>query len=70
MTKRIVARWTGWDGEGLEHLALDLREAEIVAEGMVVTGPDTAIAAQYRIVCNGAWCVRHAEISMAGGAAR
>jgi hypothetical protein len=64
MSKTIIARWTDWEGRGLEHLVLRIEEARIFAEGVILSGGDQAIAAIYRIQCNLRWRVRAASVSL------
>jgi uncharacterized protein len=64
---RVVARWQAWSGEGIEHLVLDERPGEIVAEAVIIgTAGDEAIAARYQIRCDAQWRVRKAEIAQIG----
>src|SRR5262245_18242364 len=64
MSETITARWTDWDGQGLEHLVLRIDDATSVAEGVVLTGGDSKVAAIYRIQCNPRWRVRAAAVSL------
>lgn len=67
MDKRIVARWQDWSGKGLEHLVLNERPSEIVAEAAILATVDRdAFAARYRIVCDKKWRVRKATIAQIG----
>ena len=61
---RIVARWQGWSGGGMEHLVLKEGHEEIVADAAVLgTTGDDVFAARYRIVCDSSWRVRNVEIA-------
>lgn len=67
--ERIVARWTDWQGRGLEHLVLQLGSEAIVADAVVVSDDDAAdppFAVHYRITCDLEWRVRRAEVDLVG----
>jgi uncharacterized protein len=67
MTNRIVARWNDWAGTGLEHLVLREAADEVVADAAILgSADDELFAARYRIVCDGAWCVRKVAIALIG----
>ncbi len=36
MTDRIVARWQGWSGEGIEHLVLKEGPEEVIVDAAVL----------------------------------
>ena len=67
MSSRIVARWQTWSGDGMEHLVLDERPGEILAEAAIIgAAGDEAFAARYRIQCDGSWRARKIEIAQIG----
>ena len=59
MAKTIVARWRGWSGDSIEHLALDERPDGIVVDSVIV-GADFAL--RYRLSCDARWRVQAAHI--------
>ena len=64
----LEARWQDWAGAGLQHLVLREGRDEIVAEAVVVGDEEGArFGARFRIVCDGAWRVRRAEVETIGG---
>lgn len=68
MTKKIVARWNDWESKSLEHLVLREGPDEMIAESSIIgSAEDEAFAARYRIVCDGTWRVRKAEIALIDG---
>ena len=64
MANTITARWTDWDGQGLEHLVLRIGETGIVAEGVILASGAQSVAAIYRVQCNMRWRVRAAAVSL------
>ena len=66
LAKRIVARWSDWSGNGSEHLVLRQELDSVVAEAVLVSAGNRAYAVRYRIICDGAWRVRDAEIRVVG----
>lgn len=67
MDKRIVARWQQWSGNGIEHLVVRQSSASIVADGAVLGGvKDEVFAARYRLLCDGSWIVKSAEVALFG----
>jgi len=68
MSRTIEARWQDWAGAGLQHLVLREGPDEIVAEAVVVGDEEGArFGARFRIVCDGVWRVRRAEVDTIGG---
>ena len=68
MSRTVEARWQDWAGAGLQHLVLREGADEIVAEAVVVGDEEGArFGARFRIVCDGAWRVRRAEVDTIGG---
>ena len=68
MGRTLEARWRDWTGTGLQHLILREASDEIVAEAVVVGDEEGArFGARFRIVCDGAWRVRRAEVQTIGG---
>jgi hypothetical protein len=70
MADRILARWATASGDGVQHLVLRQGQAEIIAEGMVISDRDDPFAVHYRIECDPAWRVRRAEVKIAGNERR
>jgi hypothetical protein len=66
MAKVTIARWTDWNGNGSEHLALKEEADSIVAEGVVIGPTDHPYAARYRIACDSMWRCRQVEIDLIG----
>jgi uncharacterized protein len=64
MSRTVTARWTDWEGRGLEHLVLRFEDTRIVAEGALLSGGEEPVAAIYRVQCNSRWRVRAASISV------
>jgi hypothetical protein len=58
-------RWEPADGNGLEHLEVDLRRAGIVAESALA---GEGFGAVYRIECDAAWNVTRVVVKRIGGA--
>jgi uncharacterized protein len=60
----IVARWQDWSQAGLEHLVLDQRGGEIVANSAVIgASEEHPFAVQHTIACDTNWRVRKAIVS-------
>ncbi|MBI1776431.1 MAG: putative glycolipid-binding domain-containing protein [Proteobacteria bacterium] len=69
MRRDVVWEFIGQ--KGLEHLTLTLEPEEIVAEGIVVVDlGDGPFRLDYRIICDGAWDFRRADISLDRGRAQ
>lgn len=67
--RQRVVRWTGWGGEGLEHLCVTEDESGIVAESVVDGRRDAAdFRLTYRLHIDLRWRVREVGIRMADGA--
>jgi uncharacterized protein len=65
--KVSVARWTNWEGEGLEHLGLREAATGIVAESVVIGRSEgRAFALRYRIDCDSSWRVRRVALNLVG----
>jgi uncharacterized protein len=64
----LEATWAQWDGPGLEHLRLRLRESGIEADG-VVAGEEGGIAfrARYVIRCDPRWRTRELVVDPLDG---
>jgi len=66
----LIARWQGWDGNGIEHVVLNEESDQIVAESVVIANVDGSnLAAHYRIICDSSWRVKHVEIDEIGSEA-
>ena len=66
----IIARWQDWDGEGLEHLVLDGREYQVLADSFVIgQGEGQPFALAYRIACDEAWRTTNVIVWRVGEAA-
>lgn len=61
----IVARWSDWDGAGLEHCRIVPGEHGIDVEAAVIDAG--GFAARYAIRCDPLWRVRRAEVALLGG---
>ena len=67
MTDRIIARWQGWSGDSLEHLVLNQKSGEFIADSAILAKLEgEPIAVRYRIQCDSRWRVRKAEIARIG----
>jgi hypothetical protein len=64
--QEIAARWTDWDGKGLEHLVLRPGPEAIIAYSALIPADQPPVAGGYRIVCDAAWRVRRVEIAVLG----
>jgi hypothetical protein len=63
----IVARWQAWDGQGLEHLVLQVRGDGLTAESTVIGETDgERFAVQYTVVCDRDWRTALFEVNVAG----
>jgi hypothetical protein len=62
----IDARWTAWDGRGLEHLRLDVEPGSVRADSVILAADDGGrpYRARYRVDCDGGWRVRRARIEL------
>ena len=70
MITPIVARWTDWSGDGLQHLALSVAEDGIAAAGTVIgSEAGTPFAAHYLIRCRPDWQVCSLTVEVIGGPA-
>jgi uncharacterized protein len=66
--KTSVARWTNWEGEGLEHLVLRETSGAIVAASVVIGKSEgRAFALRYQINCDHSWRVRRVALDLVGG---
>ncbi len=66
MRRDIV--WELIGQKGLEHLALEIGADRIVADGVVVTDfGEGSFRLDYRVVCDGSWDLRSAELSLERG---
>ena len=65
MDREIVWEWL--DRPGLEHLSLHVGGEGIVADGIVVVDLDRAVRLRYRVLCDAAWRVRSASLSVEAG---
>jgi uncharacterized protein len=55
----LEAAWSQWDGQGLEHLRLRIRESGIEADGVILGEEDgTCFRARYLIHCDPRWRTR------------
>jgi uncharacterized protein len=67
-SKSEIARWTNWEGEGLEHLVLREAPGAIVAESVVIGKAERRVfALHYRIDCDSSWRVRKVALDLVGG---
>lgn len=62
----IAARWTNWEGRGLEHLVLRGGGEAVIAYSALLPADEPVTAGGYRIVCDAAWCVRRVEVALLG----
>jgi hypothetical protein len=57
--------WVAWEGPGLEHLYLTLREEGPMAEGLVIgLQEDRPFRAAYEIRCDAQWRVREVRVGV------
>ncbi|WP_088342533.1 MULTISPECIES: putative glycolipid-binding domain-containing protein [Rhodomicrobium] len=66
MRDQITARWTDWQGRGLEHLVLRPAGEAIVAYSALIPADAPLAAGGYRMVCDAAWRVRRVEVALLG----
>ena len=68
----IEARWTSWNGGGLEHLRLDVRADRVLADGWILgeDGAGRPFRASYVVECDGAWKARRARVQVLEDPAR
>jgi hypothetical protein len=65
---KAQAMWSGWDEPLLEHLELIEHANEIVADGLIIAvHENNAFRLHYKIVCDPAWRVREANVSLLSG---
>ena len=62
----IEARWTSWNGRGLEHLRLEVLADRVRADGWILgeDGAGRPFRASYVVECDGAWRVRRARVEV------
>ncbi|MER9338094.1 putative glycolipid-binding domain-containing protein [Mesorhizobium sp. M0293] len=61
-----IVRWREWDGPGLEHLVLQERAGEVLADAVVICSGATPFAVRYRIACDAGWRARRVVVDMIG----
>ena len=66
---RRQVRWTGWDGQGLDHCDVALSADGLVLDGMVVGNREGAYGAHYRVRTDAAGRTREVWMCYAGGRA-
>jgi uncharacterized protein len=67
-TWQRIARWTDWDGNGLEHLSVRQDDAGILAESVVIGhSHDHRYGLSYRLQIDPGWRVREVDIHMVDG---
>ena len=65
MEREVI--WVAWEGPGLEHLYLTLREEGPVAKGLVIgLQEDRPFRAAYEIRCAALWRVREVRVGVPG----
>lgn len=63
--------WQAWDGPGLGHLHLAVRDSGIVADGMVVgVADERPFRLAYEVRCDAYWRVRAARVGVPGEPAK
>lgn len=63
MEREVI--WVAWEGPGLEHLRLALREEGPVAEGLVIgLEEDRPFRVNYEIHCDARWRVRELRVGI------
>lgn len=65
MPASIIARWTNWAGQGLEHLVLRQLPGCQAAESVII-GADKGSAWQYAVICDQGWRLRSARLHRIG----
>jgi hypothetical protein len=65
-SRRVIARWTDWSGQGSEHLVLREAADTIIADGVVLGPGAEAFGLRYRVLCDPAWRVRQVELELMG----
>jgi hypothetical protein len=56
--------WSAWDGPGLGHLRLAVRESGVVADGLVLGEAEGRVfRLTYDIRCDAYWRVRASQVS-------
>jgi uncharacterized protein len=61
----IVARWQGWEGDGLEHLVLGAEEDLVRAYSIVIgKADDQPFLAQYFVRCDRKWRTSSIELGL------
>ncbi|HJU11407.1 MAG TPA: putative glycolipid-binding domain-containing protein [Candidatus Binataceae bacterium] len=63
----IIARWQDWSGLGVEHLVLNERSHQIVADAAVIGSVDDRLfAVRYQIICDAQWRVKRIGVGEVG----
>lgn len=63
----LRARWSAWDGSGLEEARLDVVPSGALARGEIAAEPGDKPWATYRIECDPAWRTRVVAVDLADG---
>lgn len=69
---RTIARWTEWDGDGLQHVVIEERADGVGITGVAISteSGDAPQAYRFDVELDAAWCVRRAEVERIGDAER
>lgn len=62
-------RWTGWDGQGLDHCDIHVGAGGLVLDGVVAGNRDSHFGAHYRVRCDAQGRTRAVRVCYAGGPA-
>jgi hypothetical protein len=61
------ARWSAWDGEGLEDARITLGSDGVKAKGEIASEPGGKPWARYELECDPAWRTRRVAVSLMDG---
>jgi hypothetical protein len=62
-----TARWSAWDGSGLEVARLEADDDGVRASGEIAAGPGEGPWAQYAIACDAAWRTLDVRVQLVDG---
>jgi hypothetical protein len=66
MDMTIAARWREWEGDGIQHLVLNVRRDGLSVDAFAISSDPHPFAARYRIAIDTDWLTRRVDVALAG----